>query len=170
MVHLARYLMQQNQTNTAHNMVSINGLDELEQFIGKEIGVSDWHVVTQEQINRFADATLDHQWIHVDAERCAKESPFKSTIAHGFLTLSMAPYLMGQIFAVHKVGVWINYGLNNVRFSNPVPVNSRLRMKAKLVEMNRRESVAKLSIQLTFEVEGTAKPVCVADSLSLIRS
>jgi acyl dehydratase len=161
--------MSHSSSNPVKAMTTINGLDELESYLGKEIGVSDWHVVTQEQINRFADATLDHQWIHVDAERCALESPFKSTIAHGFFTLSMAPYLMAQIFEVHKIGVWINYGLNNVRFSTPVPVNSKLRMRAKLTEMNRRDSGTRLNIQLTFEIEGVARPVCVADSLSLLR-
>jgi acyl dehydratase len=151
-------------------MVIIKSLSELSTFKDKEIGVSPWHKVTQEQINRFADATLDHQWIHVDPERSQKESPFGTSIAHGFLTLSMAPFLMGEIFDVQHVGVWINYGLNKVRFSAHVPVNSKIRMRAKLLDFNQRESGAFINLQLTFELEGGTKPVCIAESLSLLKS
>ncbi len=150
-------------------MVIINGLDGLEKFCGKEVGVSEWHTVTQEQINRFADATQDYQWIHTDPERCERESPYKSTIAHGFLTLSQAPFLMDQIFKIENISMGINYGLNKVRFMSHVPVNSRIRMKAELMEMQRSEQTAKTTFRLTFELEGNPKPVCVAEMLGILR-
>ncbi|UZR93667.1 MaoC family dehydratase [Chondrinema litorale] len=151
-------------------MVIINGLDDIENYLGKEIGMSPWHKVTQEQINKFAEATGDFQWIHTDVERCKVESPFKTTIAHGYLTLSMAPHFMEQIFKVEKVSMGINYGLNKVRFSSHVPVNSNLRLRVKLTELLRKEYTAKMTLKLTFEIEGQEKAVCVAESLALLKA
>ncbi|MBT30482.1 MAG: acyl dehydratase [Thalassobius sp.] len=151
-------------------MVIINGLDDIENYLGKEIGMSPWHKVTQEQINKFAEATGDFQWIHTDAERCKLESPFKTTIAHGYLTLSMAPHFMEQIFKVENVSMGINYGLNKVRFTSHVPVNSNLRLRVKLTELLRKEYTAKMTLKLTFEIEGQDKAVCVAESLALLKA
>jgi acyl dehydratase len=143
-------------------------LEEFPVFLGKEIGVSDWHTVTQEQINTFAAATIDHQWIHTDPERAA-QSNYKTTIAHGFLTLSMAPYLMAQIFQVKGQAMGINYGLNSVRFGAPVPVDSKLRLKTTLNEFVNRGNIATLTIGLIFEIEGGKKPVCEAEYLVLVK-
>jgi len=151
-------------------MVIINGLEETKSFEGKEIGVSDWHTVTQEQIDKFAASTGDYQWIHTDPERCAKESPFKTTIAHGYLTLSMAPYFMDKIFKVENVSMGINYGLNKVRFTSHVPVNSKLRMRVSLTELHKKELTARMTLKLTFEIEGQEKPVCIAESLALLKA
>ena len=151
-------------------MVIINGLNEIEKYLGKEIGVSSWHTVTQDQINKFAEATGDFQWIHTDVERCSKESPYKTTIAHGYLTLSMAPHFMDQIFKVENVSMGINYGLNKVRFSSHVPVNSKLRLRVKLTDFFKKEYTARMTLKLTFEIEGQEKAVCVAESLALLKA
>ena len=108
-------------------MTTITGLDELKQHEGKDLGVSDWHEVTQKDIDRFADVTGDHQWIHVDVEK-AKSGPFGGTIAHGYLTLSLLPFLGSQVFALETPGAKLNYGVNKVRFPNPVLVGSSVRM------------------------------------------
>ncbi len=150
-------------------MIIINGIDGLEEYCGKEVGVSEWHLVTQDQINQFADATNDHQWIHTDVERCREESPYKSTIAHGFLTLSQAAFFMDQIFRIENISMGINYGLNKVRFMSHVPVDSKIRMRAELMTLNRSEQTAKTTFRITFEIEGNTKPVCVAEMLGLIR-
>ncbi len=149
-------------------MITINGIDGLEEFCGKEVGVSEWHQITQEQINRFADATQDYQWIHTDAERCLHESPHKSTIAHGFLTLAQAPYFLDQIFKLENITRGVNYGLNRVRFMAEVPVNSRIRMRAELLDLHRRDQNALTKFKLTFEIEGGAKPVCIAEMLAVV--
>lgn len=150
-------------------MIIIKGIDGLEEYCGKEVGVSEWHQVTQDQINQFADATNDHQWIHIDTERCQQESPYKTTIAHGFLTLSQAPFFMDQIFKIEDISMGINYGLNSVRFMSHVPVDSKIRMRAELITLNRSEQTAKTTFKLTFEIEGGSKPVCIAEMLGLIR-
>lgn len=150
-------------------MIIIHGIEGLEEYCGKEVGVSDWHRVTQEQVNRFAAATNDYQWIHTDVLRCKKESPYKTTIAHGFLTLSQAPFFMGQIFKLEDVRMGINYGLNKVRFMSHVPVGSKIRMRAKLLSLENREQVATTTFRLTFEVEGSTKPACVAEMLGLVK-
>jgi acyl dehydratase len=145
-------------------MRTITGLDELKQAKGEELGVSDWHEVTQDDINAFADATGDHQWIHVDPER-AKETPFGGTIAHGYYTLSLAPKLTDEVFSMEGFAFAINYGLNKVRFPAPVPVDSKLRMRAKLAELEEIPGGAQMVMELTFEREGGEKPVCVAESV-----
>ena len=110
-------------------------IDELKAMKGQEIGTSDWHLVGQEEINKFADATHDHQWIHVDPERAKKESPFGGPIAHGYYTLSLAPYLMEQIVAVKGIRMGINYGLNKLRYPGPVRIGKRVRLKATLADL-----------------------------------
>ena len=148
-------------------MRTITGLDELKQATGEELGVSDWHEVTQKDIDAFADATGDHQWIHVDPER-AKDTPFGSTIAHGYYTLSLAPMFTEQIFALEGFAFAVNYGLNKVRFPAPLPVGSRVRMHAKLQALEEVPGGAQMTVEVTFEREGGDKPVCVAETLARV--
>ena len=133
-------------------------------LVGQEIGVSDWITVTQERIQLFADATNDHQWIHLDAER-AKAGPFGTTIAHGFLTLSLLPEMAASAFGVRETRMGVNYGLNKVRFPAPVPSGSRLRGRFKLIGYEPLEGGAQLTVQVTMEREGSDKPVCIAESI-----
>jgi len=146
-------------------MKTFEKISDLQALVGQELGVSEWLTVTQERINQFADATGDHQWIHLDAER-AKEGPFGTTIAHGFLTLSLLPEMTATAFHVTEVKMGVNYGLNKVRFPSPVPVNSKLRGRFKLLEYIPLEGGAQVAIECTMEREGSAKPVCVAESLA----
>ena len=145
----------------------INGLGELKRLVGQELGVSDWHEVTQEEVDAFADATGDHQWIHVDPER-AKETPFGGTIAHGYYTLSLAPRFSQQILQLEGFAFAVNYGLNKVRFPAPLPVGGRVRMKAKVASVEPIQGGAQLALELTFEHEGGDKPVCVAETLARV--
>jgi acyl dehydratase len=145
-------------------MRTITGLDELKQAEGDELGVSDWHRITQADIDAFADVTGDHQWIHVDPER-AKDTPFGGTIAHGYFTLSLAPRFNEQILKMDGFAMAINYGLNKVRFPAPVPVDSQVRMRARLSELSEISGGAQMIMELTFEREGGDKPVCVAESV-----
>ena len=145
-------------------MRTIAGLDELKQAEGEELGVSDWHRITQADIDAFADVTGDHQWIHVDPER-AKDTPFGGTIAHGYFTLSLAPRFNEQIMKMEGFAMAINYGLNKVRFPAPVPVDSQVRMRARLAELSDIPGGAQMVMELTFEREGGDKPVCVAESV-----
>ena len=138
--------------------VIINSYHEFAALLGKNIGVSDYVELPQERINMFADATLDHQWIHVDTERAAVESPFKSTIAHGYLTLSMLPYLWNQIIEVKNLKMMVNYGMDKTRFGQAVPVGSRLRMVTKLHEIANLRGICKASIAFKIEIEGQRKP------------
>jgi len=141
----------------------INGLEELKSMKGKELGVSEWHEVTQESINLFAEATCDDQWIHLDEERCKKESPWGQTIAHGYYTISLAPYLLGQIMTVEGVQMGINYGINKLRFPSAVKVGSRVRARASLVDVSDVGNGVQGNIQVTFEIENEDKPACVAE-------
>jgi len=145
-------------------MRTITGLDELKQAEGEELGVSDWHRITQADIDAFADVTGDHQWIHVDPER-AKDTPFGGTIAHGYFTLSLAPRFTEQVMKLDGFAMAINYGLNKVRFPSPVPVDSDVRMRARLAELSEIPGGAQMIMELTFEREGGDKPVCVAQSV-----
>jgi acyl dehydratase len=138
-------------------------LNTLANRVGEEIATSDWLQITQDRIDQFADATGDHQWIHIDAERCAKESPFKTTIAHGFLTLSLIPYFKGQTIAYDGVKMGINYGTNRVRFMTPVTVNSKLRARFKLAACEAITGGVQTVFEVTIEIEGHAKPACVAE-------
>ncbi len=145
-------------------MRTFQTIAELKDLLGQEIGVSDWITVTQERIQLFADATNDHQWIHLDAER-AKAGPFGTTIAHGFLTLSLLPEMAASAFAVSETRMGVNYGLNKVRFPAPVPSGSRLRGRFKLVGYEPLEGGAQITVQVTMEREGSDKPVCIAESI-----
>jgi acyl dehydratase len=140
----------------------LQGIEGLKAHVGQHLGYSDWHEVTQDQVNRFADATLDHQWIHVDPER-AKSGPFGGPIAHGYLTLSLGPHLLGQVFQVDGTKMGVNYGLNKVRFPSPVPVGSKLRVGATLADVEDLAGGAQVVVNLSFEVEGQQKPACVAE-------
>jgi acyl dehydratase len=132
-------------------------------LVGQEIGVSDWHPVTQQEVNLFADATHDHQWIHVDPERCKRESPFGGPIAHGYYTLSLAPALLGEVLRVEGVRMGVNYGINKMRLPSPVPVGARVRLRATLAGYEPFDGGASGTIGLVFEVEGQQKPACVAE-------
>jgi acyl dehydratase len=146
-------------------MKHIAHLDDLPGLVGQEIGTSDWITVTQERIDQFAHATGDHQWIHVDPVRAAS-GPFGTTIAHGFLTLSLLPEMGMTAFTVDDAKMGINYGLDRVRFPAPVPVGSRLRGHFKLLAVEPIAGGVQLALEVTMEREGAAKPVCVAQSLS----
>ena len=145
-------------------MRTITGLEELKAAEGEELGVSGWHQVSQDDIDAFADVTGDHQWIHVDPER-AKDTPFGSTIAHGYYTLSLAPKLTDEVLEMKGFAFAVNYGLNKVRFPAPVPVDSKVRMRATLAELSEIPGGAQMIMALTFEREGAEKPVCVAESV-----
>jgi len=147
-------------------MVTINGLEGLKSYVGKELGVTDWQTITQEQINAFAEATGDHQWIHVDIEKAKKFSPFGGPVAHGFLTLSLSPMLMEKIFKVENVKMGVNYGLNKVRFTNPVPAGANIRMRATLASIEEIPGGAQATMNVVYEIEGQEKPACVAEQLS----
>jgi acyl dehydratase len=138
---------------------------ELKHKVGEELGVSDWIEVTQERIQLFADATGDHQWIHLDRER-ALGGPFGTTIAHGFLTLSLLPEMSAGAFAVSDAKMGVNYGLNRVRFPAPVPSGSRLRGHFRLLKFEPLEGGAQLTVEVRMEREGSAKPVCIAESVA----
>jgi acyl dehydratase len=141
---------------------TIDGIGGLKELVGEHLGYSEWHEVTQEQVNLFADATGDHQWIHVDIER-AKAGPFGAPIAHGYLTLSLVPVLLPEIMAVNGTSLTINYGLNKLRFPAPVPVGSKVRAGATLAQFDEVTGGAQITLAVTFEVEGSTKPVCVAE-------
>ena len=146
-------------------MKTFETLADLAACAGQEVTVTDWYTVTQEHINQFADATGDHQWIHVDVER-AKAGPFATTIAHGYLTLSMLAGFFDRSVKVKGVRMGINYGLDKVRFMAPVPVGSRLRARMQLLQATPIEGGMQLAWKTTIEREGEAKPVCVAEPLS----
>ncbi|WP_405493368.1 MaoC family dehydratase [Nocardia sp. NBC_00511] len=148
-------------------MHTFDGLGELEKAVGTHLGYSGWHTITQEQIDRFADATGDHQWIHVDPVRAAA-GPFGATVAHGFLTLSLLPVLAGEIYTVTGVSMGVNYGANKVRFPSPVPVNSRVRAGVELLSLTPASMGFQAVSKVTVEIEGAAKPACVAESVALL--
>ena len=145
-------------------VTKIDGISGLEARVGEHLGYSDWHEITQEQVNLFADATGDHQWIHVDVER-AKSGPFGAPIAHGYLTLSLTPMLLSEILVVTGVTMGVNYGLNKLRFPSPVPVGSKLRAGATLAGVEQVSGGVQVALSVSFEVEGGTKPVCVAEIL-----
>ena len=148
-------------------MLTLTGLDEVKSHVGKELGVSDWLEVTQATINRFAEVTGDDQWIHLDVER-AKQSPFGGTIAHGYYVLSLAPRFSYDMFTFEGFGYGLNYGLNRVRFPAPMPVGGKVRMRARLTAVDEIPGGAQITTELTFELEGSEKPVCVAESLARV--
>lgn len=136
----------------------VNSYDEFASHLGQQLGVSDWLAVDQDRINQFADATLDHQWIHVDPERAQTESPYKSTIAHGYLTLSLLPHLWGQIIQVNHLKMMVNYGMDKMRFGAPVLSGSRIRLVAKLDNIENLRGICKAYIGFKIEIEGQRKP------------
>ena len=147
-------------------MREFESLAELKALVGQEVAVSDWETVTQERVDKFAEATGDHQWIHVDPQRAAS-GPFGTTIAHGFLTLSMLPLFFQRTIVLKDVRMGINYGLNRVRFTSPLPVGSELRTRMKLVSIeDLPENGAQMVWEVTFESKGSDRPVCVAESIS----
>lgn len=137
----------------------INSVGEFLQLEGQNLGQSEWLNVSQEIINNFADATFDHQWIHVDEQRAKQESPYNSTIAHGYLTLSLLPYLLNQILRVNNLKQLVNYGIEKMTYKSVVPVNSRLRINATLKSAKDLGDICKANIYCSFEIEGHAKPV-----------
>ena len=135
----------------------INSYDEFEAYVGKELGVSEYHRITQEQINLFADATLDHQWIHVDEERAKKESPYGATIAHGYLSISVLPYLWYQIIQVNNIIMLVNYGIESLKFGQPVVVNSEVRIRTFLKAPTNLRGTAKAEVEVTMEIKDSKK-------------
>ncbi len=146
-------------------MRTFETIAELQALVGQEVGVSDWITVTQKRIQLFADATHDHQWIHLDVER-AKDGPFGTTIAHGFLTLSLLPEMAASAIEVRETRMGVNYGLNKVRFPAPVPSGSRVRGHFKLIGYEPLDGGAQLTMLVTMEREGSDKPVCIAESIA----
>ncbi|WP_080059566.1 MaoC family dehydratase [Spirosoma aerolatum] len=149
-------------------MLTIKNLTELAALAGQSLGSTDYLPITQEMVNRFAEATGDYQWIHTNPERAATESPYKTTIAHGFFTLSLAPQLMAQIYRVESVRMGINYGANKIRFTNALPVGSRLRLNARLLSVEPQASGSRVVTECTFEIENQPKPACVAELITLL--
>jgi acyl dehydratase len=148
-------------------MRTFTTLDEVAGAVGEELGTSDWLTIDQERVNKFADATGDHQWIHVDVDR-AKEGPFGGTIAHGYLTLSLVPFLGNQVFSLETPGAKLNYGVNKVRFPSPVRVGSRIRSTVSVVDVADLPAGKQLTLKHVIEIEGEAKPACVAESVVLL--
>ncbi|WP_040786225.1 MaoC family dehydratase [Nocardia pneumoniae] len=143
------------------------GLTELESAVGTHLGYSDWHTITQQQIDQFAEATGDHQWIHVDPDKAAA-GPFGTTVAHGFLTLSLLPMLTQQIYTVQGLSMGVNYGTDKVRFPAPVPVGSRIRAGVELLSLTPGRLGTQALSRVTIEIEGSGKPACVADSVAVL--
>jgi len=148
-------------------MVIIRSHQEFETHVGKELGVSSWHKITQEQINNFADATLDHQWIHVDPERAKRESPFKTTIAHGYLTLSLIPYFWKQVADVQNLKMEVNYGLEQLKFGQAVLVDNEVRCRVWLKSIINLRGVTKATLSIQLEIKDQQKHAFTADALFL---
>ena len=148
-------------------MLVINNYPEFESYLGKELGVSSWHKITQDQISKFADATLDHQWIHIDAELAAKEGPFQATIAHGYLTLSLIPYLWKQIVDIRNLKMEINYGIESLKFGQAVVVDSEVRLRAKLASIANLRGVTKATLAVELEISGQSKPAFKGETIFL---
>lgn len=142
-------------------------LEEVAEASGEELGTSDWFTIEQDRVNQFADATGDHQWIHVDVEK-ATDGPFGGTIAHGYLTLSLIPFLGAQVFSVETPGAMLNYGVNKVRFPNPVLVGSRVRTHVTVGEVTDLPKGKQLNMKHTVEIEGQDKPACIAEAVVLL--
>ena len=136
----------------------INSYDEFASYLGKPLGTSEWLEVDQDRINAFADATLDHQWIHVDVERAKAESPYKSTIAHGYLTLALLPHLWDEIVEVNNLKMMVNYGMDKMRFGKPVKVGSRVRLVVSLDSIENLRGICKAGVKFKIEIEGERKP------------
>jgi acyl dehydratase len=148
-------------------VLTITDIEDLRSRVGDEIGVSDWHDVTQDSVDEFARVTGDEQWIHTDPER-ARSTPFGGTIAHGYYTLSLHPLLIAQLMRYEGFAFAVNYGLNKVRFPAPLPVGNRVRMRVTLVSVDDVLGGAQITSKLTFEGEGALKPVCVAEQMTRV--
>lgn len=148
-------------------MLIVNNFEEYEAHLGKELGISQWHTITQEQINKFAEATLDYQWIHTDTERAKTDSPFNTTIAHGYLTLSLIPYLWKQIADIRNIKMEINYGIESFKFGQAVRVNSEIQLKAKLLAISNLRGITKVVIQAILDIKGETKPAYVGNVVFL---
>lgn len=149
-------------------MLTFANLTEFSAYAGQSLGETAYMTITQEMVDLFAQATGDNQWIHTDSVRAPRESPYKTTIAHGFLTLSLAPKLLAEIYQVESVKMGINYGANKIRFTNAVPVGSHLRMKAWLHHVEPQHNGYRAIVECVFEVEGEHKPACVAELITLL--
>jgi len=145
----------------------VNSVDELENYVGKELGLTDWYTMSQDKINIFAEVTEDFQWIHIDKERSEKESPYKQTIAHGFLMLSMCTKIMYDTYEINNLGMVINYGLDKVRFTNATLSGSRYRGRASLLQFDSKPKGSKYKMKIIIELEGRKKPACIAEFLAL---
>lgn len=141
---------------------------DIKNYVGQEIGASDWVTIDQDRVNKFADATGDHQWIHIDVERAKKELPTKGTIAHGYLTLSLIPWLGAKIMRMDGVSMGINYGSNKIRFLNMVPVGAKVRARQKLLSAEAKSGGMQLINEFTIDIEGQDKPACIAETISLV--
>jgi acyl dehydratase len=142
--------------------VVIGSFAEFEQFVGKDLGVSEYVRIDQNRINQFAEATLDHQWIHTDPKRAETDSPFKKTIAHGYLALSLVPYLWNQIAEINNIKMLINYGVEDLKFNQPVVVDSEVRLKVKLASLINLRGIAKTGLEAVLEIKGNPKPAFTA--------
>jgi acyl dehydratase len=149
-------------------MKLITSIDDAVATVGTELGVSDWLEIDQKRINDFADVTGDHQWIHIDVERAKRELPTKGTIAHGYLTLSLIPFLAAKISRMEGVSRGINYGSNKVRFTNMVPVGSRVRARSKILAAEPKGPGVQITNEVTIEIEGQDRPACIAETISIV--
>lgn len=138
--------------------VKIKSYEDFEQYVGQEMGVTDYHTITQEQVNQFADATIDHQWIHLDQERAKKESPFGNTIAHGYLTVSLLPYFWDQVVSIENVKMQVNYEIEKLRFNEAVPVGSQVRLRVTLLSLKNLRGITKAQLQVKMEIKDVKKP------------
>lgn len=149
----------------------LENIEELKTLIGQEIGISEWTTISQDRINKFADATGDHQWIHIDVERAKNELPGGTTIAHGFLTLSLLPKLAQEIYKVKGIRHSLNYGSDRIRFTAPVPAESRVRGRYKLKSTEDvKDNGVKIIGEMTIEIEGRDRPACIVESISIVYS
>ena len=151
------------------NRLIFENISEFKSMVGKQLPDGNWYTINQQMINDFANATLDKQWIHVDEERAQKESPFKSTVAHGFMSVAMISRMLEEAFAIKSVKMGLNYGLNKTRFPSPVPVNSELRMRSSVKEIVALgDNGIKVTFNCTIEIKGQEKPACVAEFLAAL--
>jgi len=149
------------------SQVTIESYEEFQQYVGKTMGVSEWLKIEQPMIDKFADATLDHQWIHIDAERASRESPFGKTIAHGYLALSLVPHLWNQIAEIRNIRMLINYGLDKLKFNQPVVVDSEVRLNVKLASLTNLRGIAKAELDAVLEIKDNPKPAFSATVILL---
>jgi acyl dehydratase len=148
--------------------MKVINLADVSKHIGEDLGASEWVQIDQDRVNKFADATGDHQWIHIDVERAKRELPTKGTIAHGYLTLSLIPFLAARISRIDGVSRGINYGSNKVRFTNMVPVGSRVRARSKIVAAEPKGPGLQVTNEITIEIEGQDRPACIAETISIV--